>query len=144
MRLAQMFPSAFSSYKPRHQKVYGCICISSNDRILLVKGKLSGKWSIPKGHMEQCETDIQCALRELREETGIIPADTYSSYKKFSAGGYFIFYMNDEPTPLSSCNYTEEIEEVGWFYVNELSTLNCNVDLSLFRKWIRKPCVRVG
>ena len=26
---------------------------------------------IPKGHIEEGETDIQCALRELEEETGI-------------------------------------------------------------------------
>jgi len=30
---------------------------------------------IPKGHVDDGETDLQCALRELEEETGITPAD---------------------------------------------------------------------
>lgn len=29
------------------------------------------RWDIPKGHIDEGETDIQCALRELEEETGI-------------------------------------------------------------------------
>ena len=28
-------------------------------------------WSLPKGHMEAGETDVQAALRELYEETGL-------------------------------------------------------------------------
>lgn len=29
------------------------------------------RWDIPKGHVDPGETDLQCALRELEEETGI-------------------------------------------------------------------------
>ncbi len=29
------------------------------------------RWDLPKGHMEPGETEIECALRELVEETGI-------------------------------------------------------------------------
>jgi bis(5'-nucleosidyl)-tetraphosphatase len=32
------------------------------------------RWDLPKGHLDEGETEIQCALRELHEETGI-PAD---------------------------------------------------------------------
>lgn len=32
------------------------------------------RWDLPKGHVDPGETDLQCALRELHEETGI-PAD---------------------------------------------------------------------
>ncbi len=32
------------------------------------------RWDIPKGHVDPGETELQCALRELWEETGI-PAD---------------------------------------------------------------------
>lgn len=32
------------------------------------------RWDLPKGHVDPGETDLQCALRELWEETGI-PAD---------------------------------------------------------------------
>lgn len=33
------------------------------------------RWDLPKGHLDPGETEIQCALRELQEETGIDPAD---------------------------------------------------------------------
>lgn len=129
------FPTAFSSYKPRHLKVYGCICISVKGRILLVKGRQSGKWSLPKGHMESNENDIDCALRELHQETGIIPTVQYSSYKKLSAGGYFVFFLNDEPSPRPLDEM--EIEEAVWADIDNISILNCNVDLNRCSKWIK-------
>jgi len=33
------------------------------------------RWDLPKGHVDPGETEVQCALRELREETGIAAAD---------------------------------------------------------------------
>lgn len=33
------------------------------------------RWDLPKGHVDPGETEIQCALRELREETGILATD---------------------------------------------------------------------
>lgn len=37
----------------------------------LIVLQTNGCWSFPKGHMEPGETEIQSALRELREETGL-------------------------------------------------------------------------
>lgn len=31
------------------------------------------RWDLPKGHVDEGESDIDCALRELEEETGIPP-----------------------------------------------------------------------
>ncbi len=33
------------------------------------------RWDLPKGHLDDGETDLECALRELSEETGILPDD---------------------------------------------------------------------
>jgi len=33
------------------------------------------RWDLPKGHVDDDETEIQCALRELHEETGITADD---------------------------------------------------------------------
>lgn len=38
---------------------------------LIVYQQHSQSWSLPKGHMEAGETEVQTALRELREETGL-------------------------------------------------------------------------
>lgn len=52
-----------------------CIAVRSEDQILLLQrganSKYPGQWCIPGGKMEGDETDIECAVRELREETGI-------------------------------------------------------------------------
>jgi 8-oxo-dGTP pyrophosphatase MutT (NUDIX family) len=33
------------------------------------------RWDLPKGHVDPGETDLECALRELEEETGITAND---------------------------------------------------------------------
>ena len=134
------FPTAFSSYVPRSRKVYGCILVSPNDKVLLVKGRLSGKWSLPKGHMEGRENDLQCALRELHEETGVVPTVKYSYFKKFAAGGYFIFFTEDQPAPVMK--YNQEISEAAWFELSEIRKLSCNLDLNCFTRWIKRTNMR--
>ena len=43
------------------------------DSFLLMKHP--HRWDLPKGHVDEGETELQCALRELEEETGIAAAD---------------------------------------------------------------------
>ena len=43
----------------------------SQIELLLIKNRYGGHWSFPKGHVEGQETEIQTALREVKEETGI-------------------------------------------------------------------------
>ena len=42
-----------------------------NTEILLIKHINSGHWSFPKGHVEEGETEIETAMREIKEENGI-------------------------------------------------------------------------
>ncbi len=50
---------------------YGCIpiCITTHN-LLLIQSKL-GFWEFAKGHPEKNETEIQSAMREFEEESGI-------------------------------------------------------------------------
>ena len=41
------------------------------ERFLLMRHK--ERWDLPKGHVDPGESDIECALREMWEETGIPP-----------------------------------------------------------------------
>lgn len=42
-----------------------------NTEILLIKHLNSGHWSFPKGHVENDETEVETALREIKEETSL-------------------------------------------------------------------------
>ncbi len=41
-------------------------------RVLVIRQR-AGRSTLPKGHVEQNETDEQAALREIQEETGLMP-----------------------------------------------------------------------
>jgi 8-oxo-dGTP pyrophosphatase MutT (NUDIX family) len=77
----------------------GAICYRqsiSDDavEVLLVGSCRSGKWGIPKGHVELGETTHAAAAREAFEEagvTGVVRTDAIGSYS----------YLKDD----SSCNY---------------------------------------
>lgn len=59
--------------------VVGCLAVvTRGDKVLLAQRSKPpgiGKWGFPGGHLEMGETVGECAIRELREETGI-DADT--------------------------------------------------------------------
>lgn len=53
------------------KQIKSCGCIVINDgKVLLIK-QHQGFYGFPKGHMEKNETEIETALRETKEETGI-------------------------------------------------------------------------
>jgi tRNA nucleotidyltransferase (CCA-adding enzyme) len=57
------------------QKERSCGVIIYQDnpdtRYLIVKSKANGHWGFPKGHIEEDETEIDAARREVKEETGL-------------------------------------------------------------------------
>lgn len=136
MRISAL-PAPFQSYQPLTQKVYGCICISPQNKILLVKGRKGKLWSFPKGHRERSDrTSLACALRELKEETGISVQGDYTCCKKYKAAEYFIFEVPEEYRLFPQD--TREIEDAKWISYEELCTLNKNIDVSLFCQHIQR------
>ncbi len=56
----------------RFKKEISCGCIIiKNNKILLVYEKRRNFWGLPKGHVEQGESEEETALREVREEVGL-------------------------------------------------------------------------
>ena len=51
----------------------GCVVRDEAGRVLLVKRSDNGAWALPAGSMELGETMRECAIREVREETGLVP-----------------------------------------------------------------------
>lgn len=54
----------------RHSFVAGGIVLSPSRHVLVVS-QHGDSWSLPKGHIDDGETPIQAALREIEEESGI-------------------------------------------------------------------------
>lgn len=52
-----------------NEKSCGCI-ILHEEKVLIIKQN-NGDWGFPKGHMEENETEIETARREVKEETNI-------------------------------------------------------------------------
>lgn len=69
--------------------------------VLVVKGdpvtsfllmRHADRWDLPKGHVDEGETDTVCALRELEEETGIRPDDIALDPQFHYSTEYFVQY----------------------------------------------------
>lgn len=137
------FPNSFRSYVPPREKVYGTICISPENNVLLVRGRSSGKWSFPKGHLKPNEGCFRCALRELYEETGIeISYDSLNPCslvsKRFRVGEYFILDLEEQITPRP--RDSREIAEARWVSQDELQHFLdddiANVDVRSFVSYL--------
>jgi 8-oxo-dGTP pyrophosphatase MutT (NUDIX family) len=120
-------------------KVYGTILINNIGEVLLVRGRLSHKWSFPKGHCKTRETDLECALRELYEETGLVMKEDYKSYHKLKGGGYFVFAVAGRP--LEVCRDHREIEEIAWIPLSAIGDIHTNVDVSIFNTLMKNITV---
>jgi|UniRef100_A0A6C0K682 8-oxo-dGTP pyrophosphatase MutT (NUDIX family) len=119
-------------------KVFGVICSTPDEKYLLVRGRLGGKWSFPKGHLKASEIALDCALRELHEETGITLSrkdvsfltTTLSKNRDGNNAEYFRCLVPEE-IPVNIID-NREISEAGWFTLCEIQRLNGNIDVTNF------------
>lgn len=100
--------------------------------------KDDGHWSIPKGEPDENEELLMTAIREFREETGILPAGEYIPLGSITQKGgkevYCWAFNSDLPNDyVHECNYFEEewppnsgeyaefpeIDKVSFFNVTE-------------------------
>ena len=87
--------------------------------LLLIKHKFGGHWSFPKGHMESGETEVQTALREVREETGLpirlLPRFRYTvEYFPKPNIKKLVVYFLGEALDDHIVRQEEEIGEIQW------------------------------
>ncbi len=59
-----------------------CGVVVIRDANILLLHYPSGHWDFPKGHVELGENEIQTALRELKEETGIEKVELIDGFRK--------------------------------------------------------------
>ena len=89
------------------------------------------EWGFPKGRRDPRETDFQCALRELREETGILENDVLfirnlepisetffgSNHIHYCHKYFIVMYNSDKVVTFDKGNVhmAQEIGDIGWY-----------------------------
>ena len=69
-----------------HTESAGGVVVNAEGRVLLVS-QFGTSWSLPKGHMEEGESPLEAARREIHEETGVSqlelirPLGTYTRHR---------------------------------------------------------------
>lgn len=107
----------------RHRIGVGVVGFNKQGQVLLLRHVFHPKapWGIPGGWMDRNESPAGCALRELREETGIRSAVLGPVIKitdenpPAHLGIYYKADIDQDPRELSA-----EIFEWGWFDTNDL------------------------
>ena len=110
----------------------GVIVYDSAGHVLLVEG-ISGKISLPKGARRRGETELEGAVREAWEETGIdLEKASYILKTKLIWGTYFVYKLNVRARELILRPRVGETLDVMWksptsFSLNHSTRLNCDL-----------------
>lgn len=107
--------------------VRGCALLNpSMDKMLLVKGIESPSWGFPRGKISKGETDVECALRELEEETGFDASDLIDEdefvERTIKGKNYKIFIIKGVPDDtkfIPKVRY--EIVDIKWMDIKFLT-----------------------
>lgn len=129
-----------------YEKSCGCIIIENN-KVLVIK-QTNGIWGFPKGHVEGDETEIQTAMREIKEETNI-------DVKIDETKRYVMNYVTDKGTNKDVVLFLakqiggelkkqeEEILEIEWLDFKEaLQKLSYDNTKELFRNVMEQNNLR--
>ena len=100
-------------------RYFGYRRFHGNIEILLIRHINSGHWSFPKGHVEAGETEVETAVREIKEETSIdvIIDPTFRetvSYSPKRDTQKVVVYFIGKAKNYDFVPQEEEISEVRW------------------------------
>ncbi|MCJ1357058.1 MAG: mRNA-decapping enzyme subunit 2 [Icmadophila ericetorum] len=126
--------SEFLLYKTR-VPVRGAIMLNeAMDEVVLVKGwKKGANWSFPRGKINKAEKDLDCAIREVYEETGfdikgagLVESEQDAKFIEVNMREQQLrlYVFRDVPmdTPFEP-RTRKEISKIQWYKLSELPTL---------------------
>lgn len=88
--------------------------------LLLLRHRHGGHWSFPKGHVEGTETEIETALREVQEETGLHVSlqegfrHTVEYYPKPGVKKQVVYFLGKALPNEPTVRQEVEISELKW------------------------------
>ena len=107
----------------KQEKSCGCIIINERKEVLLIHHN-AGHWDFPKGHVEEGETEVDTAKREVKEETNI-DVEVNEKYRytlryspKEDIMKEVVYFLARNINDNSEAQI-EEVSEVKWFKYNE-------------------------
>jgi 8-oxo-dGTP pyrophosphatase MutT (NUDIX family) len=118
-----------SQMMANHNYAYGAIFLTPTNKVLLVKGRKTGKWSFPKGHPNSGETAFEAAEREVAEEVGLRLPQDYEHIITLNTGIYYL--IRSEEISVQTNDETEVIR-AAWIPFSHLSSMRINIDVTLF------------
>lgn len=124
---------AYSYKYPRPAVTADCVVITKEDspKVLLIERgaePFKGCWAFPGGFLNMDETTEQCAIRELKEETGLEVTDvrqigTYSKVDRDPRGRTItVVYLAEVDSPME-VNGQDDAAKAQWFPIDVLPEL---------------------
>ena len=120
----------------------GGIVFNDKGQVLVTQHSQNKHWSFPKGLIDPGQTSEQAAVREVKEEGGVVAeiidkigynkyVYTLSGEKIFKVVTYFLMkYISGDPK-----NHDWEVEEAGWYEIEDaLKQLTFSQDKELLKK----------
>ena len=126
----------------KKEKSCGCIILNNKNQILLILQN-AGHWGLPKGHVEEGETEEQTAIREVKEECNIdieIISDTYftNTYSPKTNVIKDVHYFIAKATSTKIINQQIEVSEAKWVDIEDvMDVLTFDIDKEIFLKTMR-------
>lgn len=106
----------------------GGLIVNRKKQLLFIKRR--GKWDLPKGKQDPGEAIEDCALREVKEETGLMDVSVkkhlLTTYHTYDENGrsilkdthWFLMKMNGDQQPLPQTE--EDITSIVWAESNQI------------------------
>ena len=105
----------------------GGVVVRDDGRVLLVHRPKYDDWTFPKGKADPGESDEECALREVREETGLacVLEDELPQTRYVDSRGRpkRVRWWRMRPVRGGAFEATPEVDEVRWLEPGEVAAL---------------------
>lgn len=152
--MAHECESMFEDFKVYQSQVpvVGCILLNrQRTKLILVRNWKGTSWSLPRGKVNQGESDMECARREVMEECGYDVGDTLEEklYIEFvqNQQRMRMYIAKDVPEDYTFVPQTrKEISLIQWFEFDALPKKTWSVMpfMSRLRRWITRDRASAG